>query len=130
MGLTVNRRISFIMYLGAFIVIALMWLSGHPPAQAQHQRAPVPTVGVVSDRDETQDIAINDLKKDTTTFMQQQKDWNTQTGAQIGALTKRQDTTEAHQNHFDGAIEGGIYFSGVMTFIAAFFQLRKNKKEG
>lgn len=129
MGQPVNRRISFIMYSGAFIVIALMWLSGHPPAQAQHQQAPLSTVGVVSDRDETQDLAINNLTKDANAFMQQQRDWNAQTGAQIGVLTKRADTSEAHQNHFDGAIEGGIYFSGAMTFIAAFFQLRKNRKE-
>lgn len=130
MGQSVNRRISFIMYAGAFIVIALMWLSGHPPAQAERQ-APVSTVSVVTDRDAAQDMSINNLTKDSSTFMQQQKDWNAQTGAQITVLTKRTDDVERHQNHFDGAIEGGIYFSGVMTFIAAFFQLRKSsKKEG
>lgn len=117
-------RATFILRCGVLVVLGLMWVSGHPPAKAQKSDMTV-NQRMQANKDEAQDIAIDHAQ----TYQQQQDGWNRLTGDQIKGLEARMKVQEDHSSHLDGVIEGGIYFSGAMTFLAAFFQLRKKVKK-
>lgn len=81
-GLSVNKRISICLWVGALSVMGWMFVGGHPPAGAQHSDQVVNTEHVITRTDEDQDIAISKLQE----FKLNQENWNRQTGTDVAML--------------------------------------------
>lgn len=87
-GLSVKRKLSAILQVGALgFTFFTIIVAGRPPALAQ--RHPVVVEGVVSNKDDTQDMILNTLTIQHDIEFKNQQDWNKQTGVQLGVMDVR-----------------------------------------
>jgi hypothetical protein len=81
----VNNRITLCLRVGALAIIAWMFVSGRPPAGAQHPGQVLSTEHVVTRTDEDQDLAISKLQE----FRANQEAWNKLTGDEVALSSQR-----------------------------------------
>jgi hypothetical protein len=94
-----------------------MLVDPRPPANAQRRVMPVVTEGVVSQKDESQDIALGDiahtLRNTEGWTAQNQSKWNNETGIHLGVLDVRMHDAENSISRFwGGVVVISLFISG------------------